>query len=73
MKVEIDIPIALVGFIQSLEVDEIDGDKINGDIDASEHYYQLMNYGLVTGTLNDDEESEYFLTHLGKIVWEAGN
>lgn len=72
MKVEIDIPISLVGFIRSLDVEELNDDRILSDIGDSEHYYELISYGLITAlTDGDEEETAYFLTYLGKIVHEV--
>jgi hypothetical protein len=71
MKVEIEIPAALIGYIKSLDVEEFEDDRILVDVGSSEHYYGLISYGLISALGGDgDEEDAFFLTHLGKIVHE---
>lgn len=69
MKIEIDIPIALAGLVMSLEVEELDDDKIVSDFESSDHYDDLFSYGLLSSHLSDDGP-EYHLTHLGRLVYE---
>lgn len=70
MKIEIDIPIALASLVMSFDVEELNDDKIISDFEGSEHYYELLSYGLITASLNEDEDAEYHLTYLGRLVYE---
>lgn len=70
MKVEIEIPVHLAGFIWSLTVSELDNDSIAEDIGTSDHFYDLLNTGLIVVEMNSEDEPEYHLTKLGKAVYE---
>jgi len=72
MKVSIEIPVSLIGFIRSLQIDEFDGDKISDGIFENEHFDQAVEFGLIYSVQNGnyDNETEYYLTRLGKEVYE---
>ena len=70
MEIKFEIPATLVGLLSTLTISELENDQIEEDVDSFSEYYQLLDYGLITGHLNDDEEPVYYLTIPGKLAYE---
>lgn len=71
MKIEIEIPADLTGFIWSLDVQELDDDEIVNNIGQSDHFEKLIDTGLVTEVWDWEGEPRHRLTRLGKLVYES--
>lgn len=72
MKIEIEIPSGIAGFIRSLSLSEIDNDKIFDDVTVFEHYDECVNFGLLYSVTDPESEEEtiHYLTRLGKEVYD---